>query len=336
MPTRRNTTRANTGLAVEDAELASSSNPASLQQQDNASDANQTVEASLAGPAAHDNSAALQTTAAAANESLNMDIIQRLDAMKTAFDSKFEGVLQAIKEVKADVRSFSSRMDEAEQRISNVEDTVTTEKSKVDMLAKQIDILTNKIDEMENRSRRCNVRLVNLPPVEADDPVGFITKWLPEALGATTFPAPLIIEAAHRLPGRERRWRSNRPQPPKVFILKFLNFQDKVRAMKAARAKGKVMCGDHQVMFFPDLSAELHRRRRRFDPVKQQLKSLNIRYGLFFPAKLRVWTNGQTREFETPEEAEKFVQGIHQEEPPDERREETTDGIIEEDGEDGE
>ena len=80
--------------------------------------------------------------------------------------------------------------------------------------------------------------------------------------------------------------------------------------MRAARAKGKVFCSDHEIMFFPDLSSELHRRRRGFDRVKQQLMSMNIRYGRIYPAKLRVTSDGQSREFETPAEAEKFIQDL--------------------------
>lgn len=169
-----------------------------------------------------------------------MGIIQRLDAMKTAFNSRFDGVLQAIQEVKVDVRGFASRMDEAEQCISNVEDTVISEKSKIATLIKQLDVLMNKVDEIENRLRRCNLRLVSLPPgVESDDPIGFITKWLPEVLGATTFTSSLVVEAANRLPGHSEN--PNQRQPPRVFIIKFLNLQDKIRVMRAARIKGKVM-----------------------------------------------------------------------------------------------
>lgn len=137
-------------------------------------------------------------------------------------------------------------------------------------------LLTDKLDDLENRSRRSNLRLVNVPEkMEGTDAVAFLERWLPEVLRPTAFPAPLLIERAHRLPGRTQPNRSTRPR---VLIVKFLNFQDKVCVMRAARAKGKVMCGDQGIMFFPDLSAELHRRRRCFDVVKQQLRSLNIRY----------------------------------------------------------
>ncbi|CAM4650574.1 unnamed protein product [Leuciscus chuanchicus] len=92
--------------------------------------------------------------------------------------------------------------------------------------------------------------------------------------------------------------------------MKFLNFQDVVRVMRAARQKGRVMYGDQEIKFFPDLSAEVLRQRRRFDDIKQRLRSLNLRYGIVYPAKLRVTVNGQTHEFEDPSDAEKFLQGI--------------------------
>ena len=51
----------------------------------------------------------------------NLDVIQRLDLMRSDSATKFDGVLNAICDVR-DVRDFSGRMDEAEERISNVEE----------------------------------------------------------------------------------------------------------------------------------------------------------------------------------------------------------------------
>ncbi|KAL3975004.1 hypothetical protein ACER0C_023630 [Sarotherodon galilaeus] len=192
-----------------------------------------------------------------------------------------------------DVQDFSMRMEGAEKRISSVEDTVNSEKGKTEALVKQVALLTNKLEDLENRSR--------------NDAVAFLEKWLPEALGPATFPRQPLIERAHRLPGRTQ---PNRPPTPRVLIVKFLNFQDRVRVMRAAMTKGKVICGGQEVMFFPDLSTDLHRRRRGFDRVKQQLRSMNIRYGLIYPAKLRVSSDGLTYVFETPADVEKFIQGL--------------------------
>ncbi|XP_028435645.1 C-type lectin domain family 10 member A-like [Perca flavescens] len=52
------------------------------------------------------------------------------------------------------------------------------------------------------------------------------------------------------------------------MIMKFLDYRDKVRVVKAARAKGKVLYKNQQVMFFPDLPTEIHKQQKRFDSVK--------------------------------------------------------------------
>uniref|UniRef100_A0A3B4F0H5 L1 transposable element RRM domain-containing protein n=1 Tax=Pundamilia nyererei TaxID=303518 RepID=A0A3B4F0H5_9CICH len=218
---------------------------------------------------------------------------------------KRQAVEETIQDVKRDVQDFSVRMDGAEMRISSVEDAVNPEKGKTDALVKQVALLTNKLEDLENRSRRSNLRLVNVPEkIEGNDAVAFLEKWLPEVLGPATFPRQPLIERAHRLPGRTQ---PNRPPSPRVLIVKFLNFQDKVRVMRAAMDKGKVICGGQEVMFFPDLSTDLHRRRRGFDRVKQQLRAMNVRYGLIYPARLRVSSGGHMHVFETPADAEKFI-----------------------------
>lgn len=243
-----------------------------------------------------------------AENSPNIDLMEKLDRMGSDFANRFDGVLEAIRDVKRDVKDFSGRMEEAEKRISEVEDTLASEKAKTETLVQQVALLTNKLDELENRSRRSNLRLINMPEkVEKDNAVTFLEKWLPEVLGPGTFPSPPIIERAHRLPSRAQYGGA---ASPRVIIMKFLNFQDQVRVLRAARAKGKVLYRDQEVKFFPDISAELHRQRRRFDGVKQQLRVLNIRFGIIYPAKLRLTINGQVREFENPAEAEKFVQGL--------------------------
>ena len=250
----------------------------------------------------------LQSEVAVAETVHNLDVNQKLDLIRNDIATKIDGNLKAIQDVQRNVRDFSGRMDKAEKHIGEVEDTVNSEKGKTEALVKQVALLTNKLDELENHSRRSNLRLVNLPEkVENNDAVAFLERWLPEALGPAAFPTPPVIERAQRLPSRTQS-RSN--LLTRVLIIKFLNFQDKVWATRAARAKGKVLCGGQEVMFFPDLSAELHRQRRRFDGVKQQLRSLNIRYGIMNPAKLRLTINGQTHEFDSPADAEKFVQGI--------------------------
>lgn len=136
---------------------------------------------------------------------------------------------------------------------------------------------------------------MNLPEkAEKGNAAAFLVKWLTDTLGPETFPAPLVTERAHRLPGAPRS------SAPRVMIMKFLNFHDKIRVMQAARKKGKIMYEDHNVMFFQDISTELHRKRKRFDDVKRRLRDLKIDYGIIYPAKLRLFHEGKPHVFADP------------------------------------
>lgn len=58
--------------------------------------------------------------------------------------------------------------------------------------------LTRKVDDLENRSRRFNLRLVGLlEGEEGPDMCAFLETMIPEVFGE--FPKPLLIERAHRV-----------------------------------------------------------------------------------------------------------------------------------------
>ncbi len=69
---------------------------------------------------------------------------------------------------------------------------------------------------------------------------------------------------------------------PKVMIVKFLDYRDKERVMRAARAKKNVLFQNHRIMFFPDLSAELNKQQRQFDEVKKKLRAKGLVYDSSF------------------------------------------------------
>lgn len=113
---------------------------------------------------------------------------------------------------------------EAEADVTEAKDRISTKlKAAVESLS---------VDDLENRSCRSNLRLVGLPvKMEGKDMCAFLEKLLPEILGPENFPGPLVIERVHRI-GRLSEDRSD--SPPRAVIMKFLNYADKLRTMKAA------------------------------------------------------------------------------------------------------
>lgn len=58
----------------------------------------------------------------------------------------------------------------------------------------------DRLEDLENGSRRCNLRIHNLPEGSDDgqDPTNFISKLLKDVMGEGTFPSPTELERAHR------------------------------------------------------------------------------------------------------------------------------------------
>lgn len=216
-------------------------------------------------------------------------------------------VLAAVKEVREDFSIFIERLTDAESQISQAEDDINGLQGRVDKLEKTASDIASALDMADCRSRHSNVRIVGLPNgAEGNNPVLFLENWLPQVLGADTFLAPVIIECAHRLPSSGKQV-GNTSSRPKTMILKFLNYADKVRVLRVAREKGTVMFQNHHIMFFPDLSSEVLKQRRRFEEVKQELRRRKIRYGMIFPTKLLVIHGDRSHFFSSPEEANKFI-----------------------------
>lgn len=233
------------------------------------------------------------------------NIMSAITSMREDFSVQFTGILSGIQEVKQEVKEFSNRLTTAEQRISDTEDQVSGLQRTVDILQQQVKSFGEKLEDQENRSRRNNVRIVGLPEgVEGSDAVGFIEKWLPEVLGPDKFSGPVTIERAHRLQDRRDR------NTPRILIVRFLSSKDKDKVLQTIRVKGKITYDEREVKFFQDIARETHLKRRKYYEVKQKLKDMDIRYGIIFPAKLRITHAGRERIFESPAEVENFISKI--------------------------
>lgn len=244
-------------------------------------------------------------------------ILNAISALKEDFVLRFDGLFSAIEGIQSELKAVSVRVTEAEDRISANQDDVTSLKTQTNTMKAAIEELVSKVDDLENRARRSNLRLVGLPEKEeGSDMCAFLERWIPEVLGEHNFPRPVLIERAHRIGGAgagdaEAGGRSG--GRPRVVIMKFLNYADKSRVMKAARNKGEILYDNQRIMFFPDVSADLVRRRKVFDSVKKELASLSIptlRYGIIHPAKLLVTVKGRRHIFDTAAGAKDFVRGL--------------------------
>lgn len=104
-----------------------------------------------------------------------------------------------------------------------------------------------------------------------------------------------IIERAHQI-GRVNETGDRSSMRPRVVVMKFMNYADKWRVLKAAKNAGHLSCYNQRILFFPDILTDLLKRRKVFDPVKKQLAAFScpdLHYGIVHPAKLLITIRGR-------------------------------------------
>nr|XP_014347658.1 PREDICTED: uncharacterized protein LOC106704657 [Latimeria chalumnae] len=173
----------------------------------------------------------------------------------------------------------------------------------------------DKIQDLENRSRRNNIRVLGIPEgIEGNGVSGpaLLLTVLRDCLPLESADA-IEVERAHRTLGP-------RPPPdqrPRPIIARFLRFQDRERILRLAREAGELRWRGRSIMIFPDMSRELAVQRKLFMPERHCCMALGLRYALQYPATLRVTIAGKQQRFDDPEEA---IQELNR--MPDPRREE--------------
>ena len=215
-------------------------------------------------------------------------------------DKKTTDIQTSLTKIENSLSTLSEQVQELETRVGANEDNINEYCSRTEKLEKQLDFLKEKADDLENRSRRSNVRIINIPEkMEGRDVAGFLEQLIPKLLDSDNFPSPIVIERAHRV-GKV----SDRPRP---IIAKFLNFSHKEKVLRLAREKGDIFLDNKKISFYPDYSAELQRKREGFGGVKKKLREKNIDYALFYPAKLRIRHQGSVRFFSSPADVQSFL-----------------------------
>ncbi|GAA6099122.1 uncharacterized protein LOC113648637 [Tachysurus ichikawai] len=89
---------------------------------------------------------------------------------------------------------------------------------------------TVSIADLENRSRRANLRIVKVPEgsENSHDPITFIAGMLLEMTGTEVFDKPPALERAHRSPG-QKPVDGRKPRP---FVVCFHRFQEKEQLLR--------------------------------------------------------------------------------------------------------
>ncbi|KAJ1098096.1 hypothetical protein NDU88_003212 [Pleurodeles waltl] len=167
--------------------------------------------------------------------------------------------------------------------------------------------LRSRLTDLEDRSRRNNIRLLGIPEgTEGADIPFYLRDMLPK-LTDTTFDPPLEFQRAHRH-GPKRQDGKGRPPP---IIACMLRHGQARQLLQTARTQGPLRLGTLEIRLSADFSRETAERRRAFLSLRPRLRHLNVKFGLFEPARMWITKNGESQTFYDPEDLRMFLEGLH-------------------------
>lgn len=236
------------------------------------------------------------------------DVVQAVqDVMAPLMEQQTAKLQQTVQDIKTQLHQLSSQVSANESRIGeNLQDVVTL-KANYTALQKSHLQLSNKVDDLENRSRRCNLRIVGLPEeVKGPDLFKFLHSTLPDLLGIQDACSGMIIERAHRL----GPVRSESEIRPRVVIFKTLNFLHKEAIWMASRRCKELRWKSSRLHIFQDYSAEVTRARKEFTGLCARLIKENKKFALLFPARLRLFDGSSYKDFMTVEDADGYLKEL--------------------------
>ncbi|KAF4088859.1 hypothetical protein AMELA_G00059470 [Ameiurus melas] len=157
-----------------------------------------------------------------------------------------------------------SRVADAEKRIECLE---SSERAlSANPFATDLEKIFERLEDLENRSRRNNLRIIGVPEhEEGRDMVKFLDELFLSLLDITGH--KLELEWAHRVPAR-RSGEEYRPQP---ILARFLRSSDKDLVLRQASSKGRLSWKNHNIFLFPDFANSTREKRDRFKECKKVL-----------------------------------------------------------------
>lgn len=229
-------------------------------------------------------------------------------AVAEALATQFSAIREKLDEVQSSVEAYGKRLQEVEDRVGQVEDTTNTLQQTVESLRNQLRSQEAKIDDLENRSRRNNLRVMGIPEsVLASDLPKYLVELFSPLLraGGDVEGEKIHIERAHRVGSKPLT-----DSRPRVVLVKLLHFPQKETVLRTARAQGGLVVENLRIRVAQDYSLQLSQRCRAYAPLCQKLIERQIKFTVQYPARLHIFVEGRRKIFDSAEDATPYVESL--------------------------
>uniref|UniRef100_A0A672KGN6 L1 transposable element RRM domain-containing protein n=1 Tax=Sinocyclocheilus grahami TaxID=75366 RepID=A0A672KGN6_SINGR len=228
------------------------------------------------------------------------DIKESLKGEIATLERKIDAKFDAMQLI---INDHRTTLEHLEQTVTASSDAVTKLQAHVKSLSEQVSELTEKCIDLEGRSKRQNIRIAG------------IREGLENGQGAREFVAKLLMEVLEldELPVLDRAHRAlrSRPEdsdPPRQFIAQVHHGHTMENIMRKVSSQRKLTFNGRSIQIFRDYPSAVVKRRAAFARVRQILRDKpGVKFGILYPAKLRVMYSEGEKLFTDANEAWKFA-----------------------------
>lgn len=236
-------------------------------------------------------------------DSLATMIASAMEKQQQFIEAQFKTLQDRLDNIQSELSSCSNGVRELRDRYSSLNSRVGKLEKNHDKSAARLTTLEEKMADLEDRSRRDNVRIMNLPEgVESSNITAYISGSLPVWFPSLSDAKPEIMRV-HRIGPPNNSGR------PRTVIMKMLRYTDRDSILRASR-KSPIKVDGKDIRFAADYSAFTINRRRSFMEVTNKSQKMGFQTFLMYPAQLKL-TRGSTQYiFKSPLEVEDFLNGL--------------------------
>lgn len=192
---------------------------------------------------------------------------------------------------------ISTEMHSMDNRISNMERGMTECSATVNDIIDAVDDIKDeqhwvraKLADLEDRSRRNNVKLRGVPESIPLNDLPKYAKDLIHTILPDAAPRDIVIDRIHRIAKPSHLAAS----VPRDVLMRIHFFHIKEKMMSEARVKAPLPRPYEAIQIFPDLSKFTLQMRRKLNPITKGLSNHKIPYKWRYPATILIMKNGTT------------------------------------------
>lgn len=230
-------------------------------------------------------------------------IASAMEKQQQFIEAQFKTLQDRLDNIQSELSSCSNGVRELRDRYSSLSSRVGKVEKSQDKCAARLTAFEEKMADLEDRSRRDNVRILNLPEgVEATNLTAYISASIPVWFPSLADTKPEIMRA-HRIgpPNKSAR--------PRTVIMKMLRYTDRDSILRASR-KSPVKVDGRDIRFAADYSAFTISRRRSFMDATNKSQKMGFQTFLMYPAQLKLTRGSAQHIFKSPLEVDDFLSGL--------------------------